>query len=271
MPALGVRARGVRLSDQSAVVIKRFSFAGGDATWGGYQAHERELRMLQSLTHPRIPAYLADFQTPDGFCMVQEFCDAPSIAARRSWSLEQVTQLARSALAVLSYLQERVPPVVHRDLKPDNILVDDAGNAYLVDFGLARADRARATTLAVGTPGFMAPEQMWGQGLTLATDLYGLGAALMTALTGTASTNIASLVDSNSFRFDLSRLPENLSSEFKQWLAKLVAPGTRERFGSARKALTEFEAVAKRGLRQAQAAPTPTPAAAPRNLVRSQL
>lgn len=235
--------RGVRLSDDQAVVIKRFSFASGDASWESYASHERELQMLAGLKHPRIPAYLGDFQTDDGFCMVQEFCTAPAMSSRRHWKPKQVKRLAESALELLVFLQDHTPPVVHRDIKPDNILVDQDGNAFLVDFGLARADRAQATTIAVGTPGFMPPEQLLGHELTTATDLYGLGAALMSALTGTPSANIGSLVDST-FSFDLGRLPKNLSPAFRDWIGDMVAPGLKERFGSAQEALNALRRVA---------------------------
>jgi|GEM_PF-1957198 len=234
--------RGVRLSDDAAVVIKRFSFANAQASWETYQEHQRELEMLQGLSHPRIPAYLADFQTDDGFCMVQEFCTAPAMADRRTWTPDQVAAVAQSALELLVHLQDRVPPVAHRDIKPENILVDDDGNAFLVDFGLARADRAQATTLAVGTPGYMPPEQLLGHALTTATDLYGLGAALMSALTGTPSGQVGSLVDS-AFQFDMSKLPSNLSKRFRKWLGKMVAPSLDKRFGSAKEAMNALKQV----------------------------
>jgi len=232
--------RGVRLADEQPVVIKRFSFASGDASWESYASHARELEMLAGLDHPQIPAFLEDFQTDDGFCMVLEFCPAPPMSSRQHWTPDQLYRLALSTLEVLVYLQDHTPPVVHRDIKPDNILVDDDGTAFLVDFGLARADRAQATTVAVGTPGFMAPEQLLGHELTTGTDLYGLGASLVSALTGTSSADIGSLVDST-FTFDLSRLPANLTPEFRDWLTEMVAPGLKDRFGSAREAKTILE------------------------------
>ncbi len=235
-----VAYRGVRERDARDVVVKRFSFADKASTWESYQAHERELAILRGLSHPRIPAYLDHFQDEHGFSVVQAFCPAPAMSARRLWRPDEVRTVARSALELLVYLQSLSPPVVHRDLKPDNILVDDRHQAHFVDFGLARADTDRASTVAAGTPGFVPPEQLLGHALTTATDLYGLGASLVAALTGTPSNEIGALVDA-SFTFDLSRLPPAIDDEFKRWLERMLAPSLMHRFSSAKEALAALD------------------------------
>ena len=70
--------------------------------------------------------------------MVQEYKNAPSLANKRTWTPEQVKQIAILVLEIIQYLQSQIPPVIHRDLKPENILVDEQMNVYLVDFGFAR-------------------------------------------------------------------------------------------------------------------------------------
>jgi hypothetical protein len=86
----------------------------------------------------------------------------------------------------LHYAHER--HVLHRDLKPSNILIDRDGTAYLTDFGLAKiVDNTVSLTLtrgAVGTPGYMAPEQVRGEEPRVAGDVWGLGATVYTLLTG---------------------------------------------------------------------------------------
>ena len=59
--------------------IKEFRFALADASWSGYKAYQREIEVLQQLDHPRIPRYLDSFETPQGFCLVQEYKNAPSL------------------------------------------------------------------------------------------------------------------------------------------------------------------------------------------------
>jgi serine/threonine protein kinase len=67
------------LIDQQQVVIKQFRFAQENTNWQGFKAYEREIAILQELKHPRIPRYLNSFETNDGFCMVQEYKDAPDL------------------------------------------------------------------------------------------------------------------------------------------------------------------------------------------------
>ena len=102
------------------VVIKQFRFAR-EASWQGFKIYEREIQILQDIDHPRIPRYLHSFETKDGFCMIQEYKDAPSLATRNSFTPQQIKQVLVSILEILVDLQQRVPPIIHRDLKPENI------------------------------------------------------------------------------------------------------------------------------------------------------
>ena len=92
------------------------------SSWQGFKIYEREIEILRSLDHPRIPNYLDSVETEDGFCMVQEYKDAPSLATKQSFTPTQIKQITVSVLEILVYLQQRIPPIVHRDLKPENIL-----------------------------------------------------------------------------------------------------------------------------------------------------
>jgi hypothetical protein len=220
------------------VVIKEFRFAVADANWSGFKAYQREIEMLQQLEHPRIPRYLDSFETQVGFCLVQEYKNAPSLGERRSFNPEDIKQIAVSVLEILVYLQRRVPPIIHRDIKPENILVDKQLNAYLVDFGFARirGGEMALSSVAAGTPGFMPPEEQFGRPLTEASDLYSLGAMLICLLTGTRSVDIGTLIDDN-YRFDFKKLVPKLNTRFISWLEKMVAPNVKQRFNNAAAAL----------------------------------
>lgn len=226
------------LNSDPKVVIKEFRFALADASWSGYKAYQREIEVLQQLDHPRIPRYLDSFETPQGFCLVQEYKNAPSLAERRSFTPEQIQQIAVSVLEILVDLQRRVPPIIHRDIKPENILVDKHLNAYLVDFGLARirGGEMALSSVAAGTLGFMPPEEQFGRPLTEASDLYSLGVTLICLLTGTRSLNISNLIDDN-YRFDIKKLVPQLNPSFIAWLEKMVAPNVKQRFQNAEVAL----------------------------------
>ena len=233
----------VRLVDDLDVIVKQFSFAREDADWAGFKAHQRELEMLQSLDHEAIPDFLDAFQVEDGFWLVQERVQAPSLASRRYWSFEEVEQIARQLLDILIYLQDRHPPIIHRDFKPENILRHDGGQVHLIDFGLARdAQReGSSSTVAAGTPGFMAPEQFFNTGVDERTDLYGLGATLYALLAG-ISTEEMRLHVSTAFVFDFAKLPEDTPSPFRAWLETLTHPEKEDRFESARRARAALDA-----------------------------
>ncbi len=226
------------INTKRSVVVKQFQFARTGAHWSEYQAYEKEIQILRELDHPSIPRYLDSFQTASGFCMVQEYKNAPSLANPAHWNPEQIKQIAISVLEILKYLQNRVPPVIHRDLKPENILVNDRMNVSLVDFGFARigGGEVAASSVVKGTLGFMPPEQMFNRQLTVASDLYSLGATLICLLLKINSTEVGSLMDDTGRINFKSRLPQ-LTPEFLDWLQKMVEPNFKHRYASADVAL----------------------------------
>ena len=229
---------------QQQVVIKQFVFAQSGSDWSGFKAYEREIQVLQGLDHPGIPHYLDSFETRAGFCMVQEYKNAQSLAVPRSFDPDEIKQIAISVLDILVYLQNRLPVVSHRDIKPENILVDEQLNVYLVDFGLARigGGEVAMSSVAAGTFGFMAPEQLYNRQLSEATDLYGLGATLICLLTGTKSTAIETLIDEEG-RINFKPLLPKLSLRFVDWLEKMVEPKLKNRFSNAAAALEALKPI----------------------------
>ncbi|MEG3903472.1 serine/threonine-protein kinase [Microcoleus sp. B4-C5] len=232
------------INTQRAVAIKQFQFAKTGAKWSEYQAYEKEIQILRELDHPSIPRYLDSFQTASGFCMVQEYKNANSLATLRKLTPQQIKQIAISVLEILKYLQNRVPPVIHRDLKPENILVDDRLNVSLVDFGFARlgGGEVAASSVVKGTLGFMPPEQMFNRQLTVASDLYSLGATLICLLIRISSLEIGSLMDETgriNFKrqINLKNRLQLLTPEFLDWLQKMVEPNFKHRYSSADAAL----------------------------------
>jgi serine/threonine protein kinase len=219
------------------VVLKQFQFAKSQ-NWAGYDSYKCEIQVLRELNHPGIPRYLDSFHTDDGFCMVQEYKQAESLAVVRSFDPDEVRQIAIAAVEVLVYLQTRIPPVIHRDIKPENLLVDDARSVYLVDFGFARVGEGEvgASSVVKGTLGFMPPEQIFNRQLTEASDLYSLGMTLICLLTGTKSDQIGRLVDVN-YRVRFKHLLTKFNQQWVQWLEKMVEPKLNDRFPNAAVAL----------------------------------
>ena len=237
------------LQTQELVVLKILSF-NSDFRWEDLKLFEREAETLKSLSHPAIPRYLDYFEVdlPDcrGFVLVQSYIDATSlqewIKRGRTFSEDEVKQIAKALLNVLSYLHERNPPVIHRDIKPSNILLKgdrsahQVGELYLVDFGSVQtAVREIGTMTIVGTYGYMPPEQFSGRAFP-ASDLYSLGATLIYLVTGMHPADLLQ----EDLRLEFEPVT-HLSFSFVQWLKLLTHPNRKQRFSSAILALKALE------------------------------
>ena len=234
--------KAVDLSKNNLVVIKQFCFATNESTWSGYRAYEREIELLQQLNHYGIPRYLGSIETDNGFCLIQEYKDALSLAERRNFNLDEIKIIATKILEILVYLQKQIPPVFHRDLKPENILVDEVSNVYLIDFGFASLGNKQASVSSIfkGTPGFIAPEQIIQP--TTASDLYSLGVTIICLLTGKTTTDIQELAKAdNPYLLEFKPLLPKLNRKFINWLQKMVQPKASKRYQNAAEALAALE------------------------------
>jgi serine/threonine protein kinase len=234
----------IRLADNVDVVIKQFQFSKGSG-WDGFRAIEREIQSLQGLNHRGIPKYLDKFETDNGYCLVTEYFPADTLAVGRSFTPDQIKQIAVQLLEILVSLQERMPPVIHRDVKPENILLDDNLNVYLIDFGFARVGSGSVamSSANAGTFGFMAPEQIRNLKLTNASDLYGLGLTLICLIGAIRSTDIGNYIDFSN-QLDRSKIDPKLkgcSLTFVKWLDQMVAPDPSKRFADAKNALESLQ------------------------------
>jgi hypothetical protein len=186
----GAQARtldGVDKREGQPVAIKRFDVRGA-TSWKDVDLAEREARVLQSLSHPSLPRYIDHFEEDGALYLVMEKIEGASLAALRkrgeTLGEKDVVRLLQDASDVLAYLHGRSPPVIHRDLKPGNVLRRPDGSFAFVDFGAVR-DRLRPEggSTVVGTFGYMAPEQFQGRALP-GSDVYALGATALAMLTG---------------------------------------------------------------------------------------
>ena len=230
--------------NRQQVVIKQFRFVQENTSWQGFKIYEREIQILQEINHPRIPQYLDSFETEDGFCMVQEYKNAPSLAAKKSFTLQEIREIIISILEILVDLQKRLPPIIHRDIKPENVLVDEQNRAYLIDFGLARVNSKELAMSSViaGTPGFIPPEELFNRPLTKASDLYSVGATAIALLTNTHPSKLSDLIDDN-YQLQFRHLLTQSNPDFINWLHKMVAPNLKERFNNAEIALNALQAI----------------------------
>jgi eukaryotic-like serine/threonine-protein kinase len=150
-----------------------------------------EGRLAASLTHPAIVQVydvLVDEEAP---ALIMELIEGESLDARvkREGALAPRVAAAIGAEVAEGLAEAHSHGIVHRDVKPSNILLDSDGHAHLADFGIAHsleadAERLTQTGMVVGTPAYLAPEQLAGAEVGARTDLFGLGAVLFQMLTG---------------------------------------------------------------------------------------
>jgi non-specific serine/threonine protein kinase/serine/threonine-protein kinase len=152
---------------------------------------EREI--LAALEHPNIASLYDSGTTESGLpYFVMEYVEGEDIGeycSRAGLSLEERIELFRKVCSAVAYAHSRL--IVHRDLKPSNILVTKDGEPKLLDFGIAKfatpenADQpGTATALGMMTPSYASPEQLRGETVGTATDIYSLGVILFELLTG---------------------------------------------------------------------------------------
>jgi serine/threonine protein kinase len=230
------------------VVVKILSF-GNEFEWNDLKLFEREAETLKALSHPAIPRYLDYFELDSsnsrGFALVQSYIPAQSLEAQlkagRSFSEEEVKELAKGILEILKYLHGRQPPVIHRDIKPSNILLtnrsgNSVGEVYLVDFGSVQTiARTSSTMTVVGSYGYMPPEQFNGRA-TPASDLYSLGATLIYLVTGQHPADLPQ----TDLRIEFEQAA-NISLGFSSWLRRMTEPIASQRLASTEDAMRILE------------------------------
>lgn len=144
----------------------------------------REAALLASLRHPAIPQIYEYFGADERYYLVMEYIEGKSLGdwvASAALPKAEVLRYGFQVCEILLYLATHQPPIVHRDVKPDNIILRGE-QAILVDFGVAKPQTGRQDTSAWGTLGYAAPEQAAGRSQPK-SDVYGLAATIYHLLT----------------------------------------------------------------------------------------
>jgi serine/threonine protein kinase, bacterial len=214
-----------------------------------------EAEMLEKLgNHDQIPRLLAYFEQNQEFYLVQELIDGQPLSAEMSpgeqWSETQVIQLLQEVSSILAFVQTH--HVIHRDIKPDNIMRRYSDNKFvLIDFGAVKQVRMQqltntgqtSFTVAVGTPGYMPPEQSLGKPY-LSSDIYALGMVAIQALTGLLPTQVRE--DANG-ELDWRKFAPEVSDGLATVLTKMVRRFHKQRYQSAMEALQALEELEANG------------------------
>ena len=163
----------------------------------GPERFRREITFAAQLQHPHISTVLDSGETPDGLLwFTMPYVEGESLRARlvreRQLSLNDALRITREVAQALEFAHRR--GVIHRDVKPENILLTTDDQALVADFGIARAltghtdeHTLTGTGIAIGTPAYMSPEQASGdRHLDVRSDVYALGAVCYEMLAGEA-------------------------------------------------------------------------------------
>jgi serine/threonine protein kinase len=214
----------------------------------------REARVAGSLSHPNIVTVYEYFEEAGTPYIAVEYVDGGTLAARMAdLSIPQVVGVLEGVLAGLAYAEKR--RVVHRDLKPANLMVSSEGVVKIADFGIAKAmdattDRSLTTTGSfIGTPAYMAPEQVTGGEIGPWTDLYALGVTAYQLAVGHLPFGDTDEPLSILYRQVHEPIPSpegvrsDLASALSDWIMRLVQKRPEDRYRTAAAAWEALEDV----------------------------
>ena len=152
-------------------------------------SRDSEGGILEALQHDGLPRFYGEYENDDCRCVVREYCQGEALSkAVHGFSRRDALAIAIQLCDILTYLHTQTPPVIHRDIKPQNIIIAEDGKVKLIDFGISRTydDTAPNDTVAFGTQAFAPPEQYGFSQTDCRADVYALGVVTGWLLTGAA-------------------------------------------------------------------------------------
>jgi hypothetical protein len=187
----------------------------------------REAQAASSLNHPNIVTIHGVLQSDTAVAIVMEFVDGASLrkACGEPLPFEEAIQIVRQIALALSAAHDAA--IIHRDIKPENVVVRGDGYVKVVDFGLARnvtlADSATSKSITAGTLRYMSPEQLRGERLTPASDLFSLGLVLYELTAGRHPFGASTALDTAwAITHETPALPSSKRAGFPEDLEKLI-------------------------------------------------
>lgn len=232
----------------SAVALKRTSFADDQSLAAAF---EREAKILARLRHPVLPKVSDHFAENGEQYLVMEHISGDDLSKRletagKPFPVSWVMFWADQLLDALSYLHSHEPPIIHRDIKPQNLKLTDENHIILLDFGLSKDTANQAMPSAPGTSGsvvgytphFAPMEQIRGTGTNARSDIYSLSATLYQLMTNTVPADALTRADSMiSGTGDPIRPLSDLNPEISPAVSNVILKGLEisqeKRFSSA--------------------------------------
>ena len=216
-----------------------------------FDRFQRESSIGERLIHPNVMRVYGG-EKRSRIYMVMEWCHGRllrEIIDNEKLSQERAIKITKEVLRALDYIHAN--GVVHRDLKPENIMVDEHDNIKLIDFGIASDSSARRLTYAnftatLGTPNYIAPEQVKGKRGDGRTDTYSMGVILYEMLTGkvpfTGSSPIAAMNERLlNYPVPPSIVNPSISPELQEVIYRALERDPKNRYASAHEFLHDLE------------------------------
>lgn len=200
------------------------------ADWKRVDLFDREARTLKEIEHPGVPKLLEVLEDKDtgarALMMTLVPGDDLDVVIKRDGPMSEAVlwRVLVDVVDVLRALHGASSPLIHRDIKPKNLVRRPDGGVSVVDFGGVGHVRAGEGSTVVGTFGYMAPEQLYGHA-SCATDLYALGATLLTLATGVEPED----QPRDGLALDVDKAAPRLSEPMRELLKRLLAPDPGER------------------------------------------
>ncbi len=174
-------------TDKSQIIVLRHKTLGKEIVKRTIKGSEEVYTLLKSIFHPNISNVYDVVRTKDGVVVLEEYIDGQTIYEYLKVNLYSPTGVKRiiSALCdALGFLHSH--KIIHKDIKPENVMIDNRGNVRLIDFDAARVYKPYQSgdTRMIGTTGYAAPEQYGLNQTDERTDIYAIGVLMNVMLTG---------------------------------------------------------------------------------------
>ncbi len=238
------------ISQEVALKVIRPELLKNDTDGTFLKRFRNEVLACRRLKHPNIVATYDYHEEGFNCFIVMEYVDGQPLSdfldTKQVFDFSHIYKIIKQLLSVLSYAHGQ--GVIHRDIKPDNILVKDDGFIHVMDFGIARMDTSTLTVAGtvMGSPGYMSPEQCMGKQVDQRSDIFSAGVVLYQLITNekpfTGDNPMATMQKIlNVEPVKVSLLNNNIPSSFDLVINKALAKTPKSRYQSAEEFLEDIE------------------------------